>query len=162
MEIANLGDAVRSALIAELKELHTEVRTTAASLTDEQLWKRPLAESNSVGHLMLHLTGNLNHFVGAQLGGSGYLRDREREFTESSPPPRAAVMKGFDDAVAIFERVDREAAGSPSSARALWQRDQSPGASRGPLRAAPGADLLYPASGVKLLAAYLAHCSFMN
>jgi uncharacterized damage-inducible protein DinB len=105
MVTATFSDAVKFALIAELRELHAEVRKIADDLTDEQLWKRPLAESNSVGHLMLHLTGNLNHFVGAQLGGTGYVRDREREFTETLPPSRATVVKGFDDAVALFGRV---------------------------------------------------------
>src|SRR5262249_55285354 len=60
---------------------------------------------NSVGHLILHLTGNLNHFVGAQLGKTGYVRDREREFVEANLPERAALLANLDDAVATFRRV---------------------------------------------------------
>jgi hypothetical protein len=105
METAKFVEAVRAALIAQVKLLHTEIRQTAEALSDAQLWKRPLPESNSVGHLMLHLTGNLNHFVGAQLADTGYVRDREKEFTETAPPPRTAVMNGLDDAVALFDRV---------------------------------------------------------
>jgi uncharacterized damage-inducible protein DinB len=105
METGKFAECVRSALIAELKQLHNEILDAAKALTDAQLWKRPLTESNSVGHLMLHLTGNLNHFVGAQLGNTGYVRNREREFTDVAPPPRAAVERGLGEAVAIFERV---------------------------------------------------------
>jgi hypothetical protein len=105
METAKFAEAVRAALIAEVKQLHTEIRQTAESLSDAQLWKRPLPESNSVGHLMLHLAGNLNHFVGAQLADTGYVRDREKEFTDTAPPPRTAVVQGLDDAVALFDRV---------------------------------------------------------
>ena len=102
MATTKFAEVVRLALGNELKELHLEIRQAAEALTDEQLWNRPLPESNSVGHFMLHLTGNLNHFVGAQLGKTGYVRDREREFTETALPPRATVLKGLDDAVAMF------------------------------------------------------------
>jgi hypothetical protein len=43
--------------------------------------------------------------VGGQLGKTGYVRDREREFTEASPPSRAALLEGLDQAVATFRRV---------------------------------------------------------
>ena len=60
---------------------------------------------NSIGHLILHLTGNLNHFVGAQLGGTGYVREREREFTETKPPDKATLLANLDAAVSMFRRV---------------------------------------------------------
>jgi hypothetical protein len=37
--------------------------------------------SNSAGNLCLHLIGNLNHFIGATLGNTGYVRNREQEFS---------------------------------------------------------------------------------
>jgi uncharacterized damage-inducible protein DinB len=102
---ADFGETVRSALAEELEELHNGVWQVVDELTDEQLWRRPLEPGNSVGHLVLHLTGNLNHFVGAQLGHTGYVRDREREFTEKSLPSRGDLMHGLDEAVAMFRRV---------------------------------------------------------
>src|SRR5262249_44458663 len=93
------------ALIIELEQLRDEVKKVAEGLSDAQLWKRPLEQSNSIGHLVMHLTGNLNHFVGAQLGGTGYVRDREREFTEARPPARAQWLAQLDDAVATFRGV---------------------------------------------------------
>jgi hypothetical protein len=54
---------------------------------------------------VLHLTGNLNHFVGAKLGHTGFVRDREREFTEANPPTKDEALAGLDAAVATFRRV---------------------------------------------------------
>lgn len=48
---------------------------------DDSLWVLPPGAPNSGGTLILHLCGNLRHFVGAGLGGSGYVRDREGEFS---------------------------------------------------------------------------------
>jgi hypothetical protein len=96
---------VKAALIEELEELRSAVRQIAEPLSDEQLWRKPIDPGNSVGHLMLHLTGNLNHFVGAQLGKTGYVRDREREFTDGHPPPRGQLLANLDGAVATFRRV---------------------------------------------------------
>lgn len=96
---------VKTALVGELEKLRNEVRELAEPLSDKEMWAKPIEPGNSVGHLILHLTGNLNHFVGAQLGKTGYVRDREREFTEGSPPPRATLCANFDAAVATFRRV---------------------------------------------------------
>jgi uncharacterized damage-inducible protein DinB len=94
-----------AALIEELEELRDEVRKAAEGLNDRQLWAKPVEPGNSVGHLILHLTGNLNFFIGAQLGGSGYLRDRDREFCENEPPSKASLLNNLDVAVATFRRV---------------------------------------------------------
>ncbi len=101
----NLVEVAQTAVIGELEKLRDQVRAFALALDETEFWTRPLPESNSVGHLVLHLTGNLNFFVGAQLGGTGYVRDRDREFTETSPPPRAVALADLDAAVATFRRV---------------------------------------------------------
>lgn len=95
----------RTALTEELEKLRDQVRTLAEPMSERDFWTKPLDPGNSVGHLILHLTGNLNHFVGAQLGGTGYVRDREREFTESQPPSKSEAMQNLDDAVATFRKV---------------------------------------------------------
>ena len=102
---ADLRAVAQGALVQELEGLRDAVRELAAPLSEEELWAKPLEPGNSVGHLVLHLTGNLSHFVGAQLGGTGYVRDREREFTEARPPSKAEALAGLDGAVATFRRV---------------------------------------------------------
>lgn len=63
----------------ELERLGREIATYA----DEQdVWATRGEQRNSPGTLALHLVGNLSHFIGAGLGGTGYVRDRAAEFTE--------------------------------------------------------------------------------
>lgn len=102
---ASLLSDVKTTLMGELEKLRDQVRQLAEGLTDEQLWARPLEPGNSLGHLILHLTGNLSHFVGAHLGNTGYVREREREFTQTQHPPRAELLAGLDAAVATFRKV---------------------------------------------------------
>jgi len=42
-------------------------------LTQEQIWKQPFAHGNTVGHLLLHMTGNLNYYIGARVAGMDYV-----------------------------------------------------------------------------------------
>ena len=65
----------------------TRVERAARSVTEEQLWARPFPFGNSIGHLVLHLTGNLNHYIGSLVAGSGYVRDRAHEFTDPTRYP---------------------------------------------------------------------------
>ncbi len=96
---------VALALSGELETLRDSVREVASSLSEKELWTKPVEPGNSVGHLILHLTGNLNHFVGGQLGGSGYMRDREREFSETEMPIKQELLARLDEAVKIFRDV---------------------------------------------------------
>jgi uncharacterized damage-inducible protein DinB len=93
------------ALIGQLELQRDAVRQLVLGLSEADLWRRPIEPGNSIGHLILHLTGNLNTFVGAQLGRTGYLRDREREFSETNPPSKATALGNLDAAVATFRRV---------------------------------------------------------
>ena len=83
------------------------IRELAAPLTEEQFWAKPFPFGNSFGHLVLHLTGNLNYYVGALIGNSGYVRDREREFTESNPPSKEDALTRLGAAVAIVVETIR-------------------------------------------------------
>lgn len=82
-----------------------QIRTALASLTDEQVWWRPNEKSNSIGNLVLHLTGSLNHFLNRNLGGINYDRDRAAEFAERRSLPKAELLALFDDMVAKAERT---------------------------------------------------------
>jgi len=72
-----LRDDVRRVLTRELEALAREVELFP---DDDVLWKTVPGVTNSAGNLALHACGNLNHFVGAVLGGTGYVRDRPAEF----------------------------------------------------------------------------------
>jgi len=62
------------------RDIATLGREVAAYPSDAALWEPLGGTANSGGTLALHLAGNLQHFVGAVLGGSGYVRDRDAEF----------------------------------------------------------------------------------
>lgn len=53
---------------------------------EKNLWKTEKSISNSAGNLALHLIGNLNHFIGATLGNTGYVRERDKEFSDKNVP----------------------------------------------------------------------------
>ena len=61
----------------DLEKIRAEIN---AYSTEEAIWLKPNGINNSAGNLSLHLTGNLQHFFGAVLGGTNYIRDREFEF----------------------------------------------------------------------------------
>jgi len=70
-------DAVRRCLLRDLDGMLAELDGYP---DDASVWALPDGIANSTGTLALHLAGNLRHFIGAQLGGTGYLRDRDAEF----------------------------------------------------------------------------------
>jgi DinB superfamily len=77
------------------------VHELAVPLTNEQFWQKPFPYGNSFGHLVLHLTGNLNYYIGAQIAQTGYVRDRPREFNDPNPPSKEESLTRFDEAVAM-------------------------------------------------------------
>jgi len=92
---------------ARYKKLAGRVRELAGPLSDEQFWTKPFPFGNSFGHLVLHLTGNLNYYIGAQIAQTGYVRDRPREFAETARPPKTETLKKFDDAIDVVLRTIR-------------------------------------------------------
>ena len=84
------------------------VRELAAPLSEKQFWTKPFPYGNSFGHLVLHLTGNLNYYIGAQIANSGYARDRAREFAEPNPPSKEEALKLLDHAVAMVIQTIRD------------------------------------------------------
>ena len=107
MSDANLATVVADELIRYYRHLASRVEIAARSLPKETLWVKPSPYGNSVGHLLLHLTGNLNHYVGAVIGGSGYVRDRPKEFTDPSSYPAEDVLQRFHEAVDTVEKTIR-------------------------------------------------------
>jgi len=97
--MAELNARIASSLVARYKKLAGVLHELAAPLSDERFWAKPFAFGNSFGHLVLHLTGNLNYYVGAQIAGTGYVRDRPLEFTNAARPSKAEVLKKFDQAI---------------------------------------------------------------
>ena len=84
--------------------LPAQVRTALEKLHEEQIWWRPNEKSNSVGNLVLHLSGSLNLYLNKNVGGIEYRRDRDGEFAARGPMPKAELLRIFNDMVAKAEQ----------------------------------------------------------
>ena len=68
------------------RDLRALAREVAAYADERDLWRVAPGVPNSAGTLALHLAGNIQHYLGARLGGTGYVRDRPAEFAERGVP----------------------------------------------------------------------------
>ncbi len=60
---------------------------------EKTLWESADGINNSAGNLALHLIGNLKYFIGAVMGGTGYVRFRELEFTRNNIPRQEIITE---------------------------------------------------------------------
>lgn len=95
------GAALAAIVRRELRALEREL---AAYESDDQVWALPAGLPNSAGTLALHAAGNLQAFIGAVLGGSGYVRDRDGEFSRRGVS-RAELIDELRRADAAVESV---------------------------------------------------------
>src|SRR5262249_16681795 len=91
--MAAISETVSQGFRHYFHDFLARVEVLSSDLLEDQFWANPLPYVNSIGHLVLHITGNLNYYIGAQLAGTGYIRDREREFTESNLPSKAETLR---------------------------------------------------------------------
>jgi uncharacterized damage-inducible protein DinB len=92
-------ETLQSIFNRDLNKLKVEIE---AYQNEKNLWLIDKAIANSTGNLCLHLIGNLNAFIGAVLGGTNYVRQRELEFS-TKDVPREELLKMLDDTIAIVE-----------------------------------------------------------
>jgi uncharacterized damage-inducible protein DinB len=74
----------------DLRKLEAEIQ---AYPDDDLIWVISNQIKNSAGTLALHLCGNLRHYIGTILGGTGYVRNREREFADRNVPKKELVRQ---------------------------------------------------------------------
>jgi len=96
-----LSFTVASAFENHYEMIREKIHELVAPLSTEQIWQRPYPYGNSIGHLLLHLTGNLNYYIGAQIADTGYIRHRDREFTDTENKVKEQVLADFDRAISM-------------------------------------------------------------
>lgn len=96
-----MRDSIARVMIRELKALRREVEAYAS---DAHLWRTVPGIANPGGNLAMHLAGNIQYFVGAVLGGTGYVRHRDAEFA-ARDVPRRELLNEIDNAIAAVERT---------------------------------------------------------
>jgi uncharacterized damage-inducible protein DinB len=99
--MADLPSTISSDFLSYYEYIAAHVHKWVDPLTQEQFWHNPFGYGNSAGHLILHLTGNLNYYIGARIAETGYIRNRDREFTETEKLDKAGVMQAFDQTIAM-------------------------------------------------------------
>jgi hypothetical protein len=87
-----------------VRDLQTAVQELELFPDDESVWKTMPGVTNAAGNLAAHLAGNLQHFIGARLGGTGYVRNRDFEFSRTSGT-RAELTAELQKTSAMLERV---------------------------------------------------------
>jgi uncharacterized damage-inducible protein DinB len=93
-EIDMVADWLGRVIVRDLDSVRIQLE---AYEDEEDIWKLVPGLTNAPGTLALHLAGNLQHYIGACLGGSGYVRDREAEFSTRGLT-RAELLQVIDEA----------------------------------------------------------------
>jgi uncharacterized damage-inducible protein DinB len=74
----------------DLNKLKAEIRSYQ---NESKIWSIDKNISNSAGNLCLHLIGNLNTYIGAQIGKTNYIRNRELEFSQKDIPQAVLIAQ---------------------------------------------------------------------
>lgn len=106
--MAGLNETVANGLASYYEYVAKDLHKWVDTLTNEQFWRKPYPYGNSVGHLVLHLTGNLSYYVGARVAETGYERNRDREFTDANPPDKDEALGAFDRSIAMVAATIRK------------------------------------------------------
>jgi uncharacterized damage-inducible protein DinB len=99
--LSELSESIGVAFASEYRWRARELHTWVDPLSEDQFWRNPFTYGNCVGHLVLHLTGNLSYYVGARIAGADYVRYRDLEFSEPRKLPKAEVLRKFDETIAL-------------------------------------------------------------
>ena len=101
-----LAPALKACLLRDLAGFSAELDGYP---DDASVWAMPPGVSNSTGTLTVHCCGNMRHFVGAMLGQSGYVRNRDAEFSVrdlSRAELHALIAVTMDEVAHALDRLD--------------------------------------------------------
>ena len=94
-------NSIKSIFIRDLSKLKGEIESYP---NENSIWEIRSDINNSAGNLTLHLIGNLNSYIGAELNKTGYIRNRELEFTLKNIP-RVQLIQSIEDTISVIENV---------------------------------------------------------
>ena len=88
--MSDLAKLVSAALLRDVRAVKREIE---AYPTEADIWRAAPGVTNTGGTLALHLAGNLQYFIGAVLGKSGYIRNRDAEFARRDVPRSELIVE---------------------------------------------------------------------
>lgn len=92
-----LIDSLKTLFNRDLHKLKTEINSYQ---NESNIWKTPEGITNSAGNLCLHLIGNINTYIGAEFGKTGYVRNRALEFSLKNIP-RADLLSKIEETIFV-------------------------------------------------------------
>ena len=92
-----LINTIKSLVTQDLRKLYEEIKLYK---NEESIWKVEGNIANSGGNLCLHLIGNLNTYIGQQIGKTGYVRNRDLEFSLKNVP-REELLRKIDETINV-------------------------------------------------------------
>ena len=96
-----LNETLKALFKRDLTKLKVEIESYQK---ESNIWIVGDGIANSAGNLCLHLIGNLNAFIGAELGKTGYVRNRPLEFTEKDIP-REVLIARIEETIIVVDTV---------------------------------------------------------
>jgi uncharacterized damage-inducible protein DinB len=96
-----LATTVKKLFRRDLEKLKQEI---VLYHREADLWTVEKGIANSAGNLCLHLIGNLNTYIGKELGGMDYVRNRDLEFSQKDIP-RATLLTSIDETTGVIEKA---------------------------------------------------------
>lgn len=98
-----LIETLKSLFNRDLNKLKLEIESYQ---NETQIWAIDKNISNSAGNLCLHLIGNINTYIGAEIGKTGYIRNRELEFSLKDIPKAELVQKIENTILVVNQALD--------------------------------------------------------
>ncbi|MFV7235741.1 MULTISPECIES: DUF1572 family protein [Flavobacterium] len=96
-----LIETLKSLFNRDLKQLKAEMELYQ---NESQIWHIQKGIANSAGNLCLHLVGNLNTYIGAEFGKTGYIRNRALEFSQKDIP-RAELINKIEATIVVVNNA---------------------------------------------------------
>jgi uncharacterized damage-inducible protein DinB len=94
-------NSIKSIFIRDLSKLKGEIESYP---NENSIWEIRSDINNSAGNLTLHLIGNLNTYIGAELNKTGYIRNRELEFTRKNVS-RVQLIQSIEATISVIENA---------------------------------------------------------
>ncbi len=96
-----LIETLKTLFNRDLNQLKTEIESYQ---NENDIWKTQKGIANSAGNLCLHLVGNLNTYIGAEFGKTGYIRNRPLEFSLKDIP-RAELLTKIEETIVVVDNA---------------------------------------------------------
>jgi uncharacterized damage-inducible protein DinB len=85
--------------LEKMEQMSKQIHECVRGLSEEQIWQRSGDHANSIGNLLLHLSGNIRQWIGHGVGGLADVRDRDKEFATRGGRSTVEVLGLFDATV---------------------------------------------------------------